>query len=212
MTSEARKARKKAQQRQDILLVARELLMAEGYGEMSMRKLAKAADCAAGTLYLYFKDKDHIVSLLIEESFESLMVDFSKTLPGENPLQRLYRMMRSYVSFGLTNPHHYQVAFLMQRTQKMDEIRSTPHRSFAMLQSVVAACIDDGTFRQQDAELATQGLWTNLHGITSLMITMPRFPWTENDQVIEHVLTCAVTAISATADPLTEEGGKSDED
>ncbi|MCP4290530.1 MAG: TetR/AcrR family transcriptional regulator [bacterium] len=195
MTAKPWKEQQKAHQRREILSAARELFMNEGHTKMSMRKLAKAVNCAPGTLYLYFKDKEHIVAHLIEESFERLMVQMENPPPSTNSLQALRHSMAIYVQFGIDNPDHYQVAFIVQRTKEMDEIRKAPHRSFAFLREQVTTCVEQEIFRPVDPELATQGLWTNLHGITSLIITMPNFPWVDKDQVLNHVIDGALAAL-----------------
>jgi AcrR family transcriptional regulator len=212
MTSEARKARKRAQLRQDILVAARDLFMREGYASFSMRKLAQAVECVPGTLYLYFKDKDHIVSHLIEESFEHLMEDLQSRSVTGDPLQTLRGIMCAYVEFGLANPDHYHFAFMLRRTPAMDEKRPAPHRSFDLLRETVAACIDQGIFRALDPELAAQGIWTGIHGVTSVMITMPSFPWADQDRVIDHVLENTVNALMPSSNPEDNNQGASHAD
>ena len=65
MSSVIRKDRKRVQQRSDILLAARDLFLSEGQARFTMRKLASEVGCAPGTLYLYFKDKDELIAVLV---------------------------------------------------------------------------------------------------------------------------------------------------
>ena len=48
------------------------------------------------------------------------------------------------------------------------------------LRHVVAALVG--------ASMVGSGLWMMVHGITSLLIAKPDFPWPDREQLIEHVL------------------------
>lgn len=195
MSPETRRSRLRAQQRQDILSVAREVFVREGHAGFSMRKLAEAVGCVPGTLYTYFRDRDHILGLLIDESFEHLMADLETRMTDEDPLRNLRRIMSAYVRFGLDHPDHYEFAFMLKRTPALDDRRPVPHRSFDLLRKTIADCIAQDLLRRGDHELVAQGVWTSIHGVTSLMITMPNFPWVDRQRVIDHVLDTTVRGL-----------------
>ena len=188
MTSVSRKERKRQQQRQEILVAARELFLREGTAHFTMRKLANEVGCAPGTLYLYFNDKNDLIATLVEESFEHLMNDLERPERDLNPLESLKAMMHAYIDFGLANPNHYHFAFMLRRTRDLEDARPRPHRSYALLVKTVRECVDQQLIRPVDVELAAQGVWTGIHGVTSLIITMPNFPWGEKSTVIGHVV------------------------
>ena len=62
------------------------------------------------------------------------------------------------------------------------------HRAFTLLEEGVAECIASGVFRPVNLRLASQTLWACVHGITSLLIARPDFPWTEQDRTIDLLL------------------------
>jgi AcrR family transcriptional regulator len=68
-----RRARQKQLLRQQILDAARELLVEEGYDQLSMRKVAERIDYSPTAIYLHFKDKQELVFSLCEESFAKLV-------------------------------------------------------------------------------------------------------------------------------------------
>lgn len=53
--------------RQEIILAARRLILAEGYESTSMSRLANEAGVAPNTLYWYFKDKDELLIAILDE-------------------------------------------------------------------------------------------------------------------------------------------------
>ena len=61
--------------------------------------------------------------------------------------------------------------------------------AFGHLVEDVAAAIDAGRLRSDDPLLVSCGLWMMVHGITSLLIAKPEFPWPhDHDALIDHVL------------------------
>jgi AcrR family transcriptional regulator len=206
-----RQERIRSLQRRDILDAARKLLLSKGAERFSIRGLAREVGCVPGTLYLYFRDRDDLIAALVEESFEQLMAELERPLPDPSPLALLEHIMRSYIAFGLANPGHYHFAFLLPRTRRLDEARPRPHRSFAYLRDAISACVDEGLIEKVDPDLAAMGVWTGLHGITSLMITIPNFPWGDRARVVDHVVENQLAAL-APRSPSNAEIGKSTHD
>jgi AcrR family transcriptional regulator len=68
-----RKARDRKLRRSDILQAAERLFAEKGYHKTTIRDIAKQAQYAAGTIYLYFKDKDEIYFSLFEEKMQGLL-------------------------------------------------------------------------------------------------------------------------------------------
>ena len=60
----ARRDRLRQELRDEIIAAARDLFVTEGYANVSIRKVADRVGCAPGTIYLYFEDKDSILSAI----------------------------------------------------------------------------------------------------------------------------------------------------
>ena len=43
------------------------------------------------------------------------------------------------------------------------------------------------------------GLWAVVHGITSILISHPHFPWPDNEKLIDHVLRLQCAGLTASA-------------
>lgn len=207
MATVTRKERKHEQQKREILAAARELFLRDGHEHFSMRGLAREVGCVPGTLYLYFADKTTLIATLVEESFERLTMELERPRPDASPMQLLREMMHAYIEFGLANPNHYHFAFMLRRTSDLDRARPRPHRSFSLLRDTVAACIEQRLIGPVDVELAAQGVWTGIHGVTSLIITMPNFPWGDKATVVDHVVD---TLLNGLRPPPETEGSNDD--
>ena len=108
-------------------------------------------------------------------------------------LMRLRRGLRAYVDFGLAHPHHYFLTFMLPRgIQDLGEVRYSHDtlglQAFEHLRDGVAECIASGVLRRGDVDVMSQALWAAVHGITSLLISKPAFPWVDRDTVVDRLI------------------------
>lgn len=179
-----------------ILETARDLFVREGFETFSMRKLAGAVGYSPAAIYKHFTSKEEIFKELIEVSFQALSESQAAAAlePESDPLAALERGLRSYVRFGLENPHIYRFAFLVPSTT---DRTPASRQSFDALRSRVRNCMAAGLFPAVDLELACQTLWTAVHGVTSLLIVRPNFPWVDREALFDQVIRGAIRGLSA---------------
>ncbi len=92
---------------------ARELFVAEGYGSVSMRKIADKIDYSPTTIYLYFTDKSDLLHQICEQTFANLAQNIKSIQQlSDNPLEKLRSGLREYVHFGLKHPSQYEIVFI----------------------------------------------------------------------------------------------------
>jgi AcrR family transcriptional regulator len=192
-----RRAKYKAEVRGEILEAAREIILHDGYERFSMRALAERIGCSPAATYKHFESKGEIFDCLAEQSFAALMAasDGVKRVEAEDPVNRLKRGMLAYVNFGLENPDHYRFAFLLHRPDATRPAK--PRAAYEGLRSRVQKCIDAGPFKSGDTELMAQSLWAAAHGITSLLIQKPTFPWAARGKLITQVIDSAAQGLLA---------------
>jgi len=180
--------------RRIILDAAREAFVQQGYESVSMRALARRIGLSHGALYGHFRDKREIFDAIVEESFEQLAAALRGfKVPGNDPVRWARRAARAYVEFGLTNPHAYEFAFVLHRPEGSPP--SHPHPAYGMMRRLVKRCIDEKRFKAMDVDVASQALWTAVHGITAMLIARPDFPWADRDAVIGRVIDSAVDGL-----------------
>ena len=190
-----------------MLDAAREIFVAEGYEAFSMRKLAEKIEYSPGSIYLHFKNKEELFDSLVEESFERLLKSLMNVSEGNqdgDPVNELKKGMHVYVEFGLRNPNDYRFAFMLR-----PPVHKRPykvHGAFEALRQIVGRCVAQKRFREVDVETAAQALWASVHGITSLLIQRPAFPWVSKKKVIAQVIDSAVDSLLAGAYETAEPG------
>ena len=63
---------------EQIFMATDRLMAKEGLTQLSMHKLAKEANVAAGTIYLYFKNKDELLEQFARRVFAIFMATLEK--------------------------------------------------------------------------------------------------------------------------------------
>ena len=117
-----------------------------------------------------------------------------------DPVAAVRQGMRAYTEFGLANPSYYKLAFMSPPEFKAEsylEAGAKGTELFLGLRTRVEACIRQGLFREVDPDLAAQMVWTMNHGVTSLLLSNPNFPWKDRDVLIDSVIDCTISGLLA---------------
>lgn len=207
---ESRHDRQREQTRRLILEAARTTLLEGGYEAFSMRKLARAVGYSPGALYLYFETKEDLLESLVEDAFETLLEVIEEVHDDEDAVRSLRNKLRAYVDFGLRFSHHYHLAFVRRPTGEGVTAETRPHAAFEVLRESVRRCVEAGTFASDDVETTSQTLWATIHGVTSLLIALPKFPWVDRELLIDNVLETALLGLQRSAAQLDGRGGDDD--
>jgi AcrR family transcriptional regulator len=200
MGVQERREREKKELRQEILDAARDMFVREGFENVSMRKIAEKIEYSPTTIYLYFKDKADLLDCICEETFARLVrkqnsIDKSVS----DPIERLKQGLRAYIEFGLKYPNHYKVALMMtedfEERQQCVRSREMGKKAHAHLRHELGRCGELGLIRVADIDASAQVLWANIHGLTSLLISHPRFPWVERNVLIDTLIESSMAGL-----------------
>ena len=185
------------ERREEILAAAVKLFASEGVHAVSTRQIAQAVGVSQPTLYAYFPTKDAILDEACQMAFAQLGARVRQAVAqaaaGENEMAVIGR---EYIRFGLEQPDAYRIAFMMEGAQHMAP--ATPETmaglsAFMVLRDHVARtfAVDEPT-----VDLISQSCWATMHGLVSLLIARPHFPWTDVDRLAEVQVDAACRAWS----------------
>ncbi len=148
----------------------------EGEAGLSMRRLADRIDYSPAAIYKYFSSKDELLWEIREQFFERLLAQMRETrAAGLDDRGRFAAALRAYVQTGLDNPNHYRMAFANVGAEPPKE-GSRCYEAAAAFTALVEELIASGAFRDLDPRAASTSVWASLHGLTSLMASIPDFP------------------------------------
>lgn len=155
--------------RASLLDVASGLLVNEGSGALTMRRVAEAAGCSTTVLYRLFEGKHGLVRGLYREGFDRLEVRLA-TVDAEDPMLRLRWLALAYRDHALAEPAYYTVMFARPVPEFEPTAEDVAHgrASLEVLVEAVAAAADAGRVSGADPQHIAEVLWAAAHGAVSL--------------------------------------------
>ena len=197
MGTQERRSREKQELRQRIQEAATELFVMDGYQNVSIRKIADRIEYAPSTIYLYFKDKEELIQSICNDMFAKLSeILLAIRQLDLAPNQKMAKCLRAYIEFGLAHPNHYVVTFCTPQLQYQhqqpnvdhDQIMNAGLQCFDLLRQGLQDALRAGTIRQINVEVTSQIVWAQIHGLTSLLVSMQTFPWQDREMLIQDMV------------------------
>jgi AcrR family transcriptional regulator len=185
--------------RDEILAATERLLLETGSAEaVSIRAVADRVGVTPPSIYRHFADKTDLIFEVCAGHFAALDEFMAGAAEGvDDPVDRLRAMGLAYIHFGLDNPEPYRILFMTGANDTPDEYKAVVLRDNAAFEQVrrcVQGCIDTGRFRAgfTDAYRLAIGFWARVHGLTSLLVAKPQFPWPADREafVAEYASIC----------------------
>lgn len=158
--------------RERILQEARALFALHGYSNLTMRSIAKALGYSHGALYYHFKDKAELFYALVVEDFNALLAKQKELLEQTDvrEVSQLKRLMLEFVRFGLSNPHHYEIMFMIRDPELKRYSRHKQGQCLDLFSSVVRRVIAGKPDAGKRMYTLPWSLFMSLHGFISYSI------------------------------------------
>lgn len=176
MGVQERREREKKEQRQRILDAALDIITANGFAALSMRKLADRIEYSAASIYLYFESREQIAQELSEVAFGKLLRALVDAAAATDAVQALEATGLAYVTYGLENPQLYRLIFMSDADYMTAAFRnqSEPNvgmRAYGTLLDLAKRLQSAGILTRPPMVEVAELIWMTLHGIVSLQIT-----------------------------------------
>lgn len=109
-SAEATPALTQQSRREAILTAATRLFALKGFAGVSVDDIGESIGIAGPSVYNHFTSKAEILWAAVIRGDEWLRMDMNRAFAqASDPLDGLHRLLASYISFGLDNPHLIQV-------------------------------------------------------------------------------------------------------
>lgn len=187
-----RSPRGQGEELRDEILDAAEQLLVETQSEdaVSIRAVADRVGVTPPSIYRHFADKTTLMFCVCDRQFDRLDVELRRQLAaGEDPVEAVIDCGRAYIRFGIDHPEAYRIMFMghsdLTPEQYSDEVIAD-QGAFAGLVQAIEATASAGRLRPGiDVMTAAMVLWASVHGLVSLRIAKPNFPWPPLDEQVE---------------------------
>jgi AcrR family transcriptional regulator len=194
------------ERRAEILAVAKQLFVREGYAAVTTRQVAERAGLSQTGLYIYFKDKQEILDELREATFRTLIARLGEVTSRRTlDAKHLELLLKGYLQFAFEHRDEYQLTLLAPHATAKHHPPKTLDRpaaeqpaglaAFLLFRDEIEALARAGVIVADDANLVTQSLWGALHGLASLLINHPEFPWADHAQLMDTLIATLVRGL-----------------
>lgn len=155
-----------------VLDAAIAIIATDGPDALSMREVARRADISHQAPYHHFSDRAGILAAISEEGYRAFAVEFRATL--ESSTNPLADCLRTYVRFAMEHRGHFKVMFRSDicGVETHEHTRAAADGAFLALLDF-AARVSPGTATGPDALTLPTILWSQAHGLATLLIDGP---------------------------------------
>jgi len=194
--------------RRSILDAARELFVAEGYRNVSIRKIAEKIEYSPAALYGYFPSKDDIFYALAEEGFRLLHAGddpakLDAALANLEPLERIHAIFWRLYEFSRQQPQYFELMFVDRSVPRI----SQAYERFAFAREMkgrlvaqIQACIDSGALpSHRDAHVVFRLLTMGLLGAAMMRLSDRLGPEENADALAREVLAVTLCGLQSGA-------------
>jgi AcrR family transcriptional regulator len=193
-----------------ILDAARDLFVAEGYNNVSIRKIAERIEYSPAAIYSYFPSKDDIFFALAEEGFRILfdcttLAEPSAEAPADvlGPIRQAF--MRVY-EFSKSHPEYFALMFLDRSVPRIskDWGRFGFVRDMRLqLDALIKNAIDAGQFPAGSrADALFRIMLTAVHGAAVMRLCDRLAPGEDADAIARDALEAVLAGLRA-GSPVT---------
>ena len=183
-----------------ILDAARELFVAEGYQNVSIRKIAERIEYSPAAIYSYFPSKDDIFLALAEEGFRILFACDEKGSAAD-PIDQIRAGFWRLYEFSKNHPEYFALMFLdrsvpriSQNWQRFGFVREMKLQMAAHIQTVIdAGLFPPGT----NADAVFRILMASIHGVAVMRLCERLGPDENADALARDTLEAALTGLRA---------------
>jgi AcrR family transcriptional regulator len=161
---EERKGRQRAERERRITAAARLVAEREGWGAVTIRRLADEIEYSQPVIYSHFENKEAIVAAVAIEGFRELTSALQKAAArasaGHGGVETV---ATAYLDFASRRPALYEAMFTLPTGLRFaeDDTRSELKAAFGALAAAVTPFCTD-------VEITTETLWASLHGLAEL--------------------------------------------
>lgn len=164
-----RRQREKQATRDGILQAAKTIAQAEGWGAVTVRKLADAIEYSPPTIYEYFDNKDAVLSGVVQDGFTELTRELRRASRQSTvPEEQLLAIALAYYCFSRDQPELYRIMHGMGGVAlDAEAVATNAQLAGAVSQGVLHNWAVENAVQLDELE-AVELLWSTLHGLTIL--------------------------------------------
>ena len=208
MSTQDRKSREDARLKRKILNAALRVLAEQGYGKVSMRKIAALIDYSPPTIYRFFRNKEDLLRTIAAETYGDMAARFEAvgTEGDRDPLDTLKALIMEYVVFCVERPDMFRLfselaSFEVEDGIIFESLGGRRHQVYQSWFRCLREAIAAGRLEVRDEMRLFLYLWDAVHGYIEHRIADYRIPRGPLAQDSAEYLALIFRGIHATTTP-----------
>ena len=159
MSLRARREHEKETMRNAILAAAVKIIIAEGYDNLSMRKIANEISYSPTTIYTYYKDKAQIINDILQEVYRKVVYNAAEVVKENKSAPIDKQLELSFKSFINTMVSNAEMGMAVIRSgtkamfEKSDEAKPPEENGVFILREVLLEGQRQSIFRRLDENI-----------------------------------------------------------
>jgi AcrR family transcriptional regulator len=211
MSITERKEREKEEMRETILTAAREIVSSSGVDGISIRKIAGMIEYSPAIIYHYFKNKEEIVEILIEENYRKILTALSSfNTSDKTPEEKLRESSKSFIMLAVQMGDAYKSIMLndsetvLAHTSVLQRGAAYERPAIAMLCKALRELPGFNEKADTQVELTAQIIWSLAFGL-SLRLIVEQVDDVQRQRLIEHTADFILSALKNVTETIMEE-------
>jgi AcrR family transcriptional regulator len=158
-----RRQKEKDALKKKILNVAKKIAVKEGWGSVTIRRIASEISYSLPVIYSHFRDKAEIVFLIANEGFEKLTEELNQAIDNDkqDTKTELLNYCNAYYKFGIENPAIYHAMY-------DSSISDSENGESDQSEKVKNYLVNKLEPKTEKSKSYLELLWANVHGLVSL--------------------------------------------
>ena len=166
MSVKERRERQKTATRDSILAAAHGIARTEGWGAVTIRRIADAIEYSAPVIYEYFAGKDAVLGALQRMGFEQLTDALSQ---ARNEGSGVTQMARAYWKFAKRFPELDQLMHGWESASlSLEDTLTGARQAAAVVYEALDAWALEKNVKLADPQGAVETIWAVLHGLAAI--------------------------------------------
>ncbi|MFA9378958.1 MAG: TetR/AcrR family transcriptional regulator [Lachnotalea sp.] len=198
---EERKEREKTAMREDILNAARKLVASSGLDGISIRKIAGMIEYSPAIIYHYFKNKEEIVEILMEESYRKILETLSLSDTCEKtPEEKLTESSKRFIMLVVQMGDMYKSIMLndsatvLAHTSVLQRGAACERPAIGILCETLRKLPGYKEKADDQVEMTAQIIWALAFGL-SLRLIVEQVDDAQRQRLIDHTADFVLSAL-----------------
>ena len=171
-----------------------EIYRAEGFGAVSMRRLANEVGCAPMTIYAHFEGKTDILRYLWADVLAEMSNEIETTLNSVvGARERLQSAAQTFLAYWIDHPDHFRLVFMSNDVTRADVGKFVMDEDTLAHFRVFSGLIREVHPEGHDVKVSSDTLISGLIGIALCMNTVADYPWANATSMTNQLLS-SITA------------------